>query len=295
MQRRCSASRPGSGARRVWPSMRKRRDAFPQLHAAAQPGRLRRLVVPAHVVRLLVEQRVHDRAVQALGVVLDHELPVGLQVVDAALGPAQLAHAPRGELAVQAGQVLRKRERARRQVYEDVAVPLGRGDAAEAVLPQVESDDLLHERRGAQRAVEAVGPGVVRALDAAGQASAVLAAQERAAVPAGVVERGDVALLVAQHDQVHAGEAHQEVAAGRVERLRPSGVEPHVVVNRVELAAEELRVGVVARRQRPRFGGVDLRSRVLVAGGHGPTPAPRRRARARCAGRARARRAPPPT
>jgi len=102
---------------------RQRLHAGPQVHAPAQVGRLRRLVVAAHVVRMLVEQRMRDRAVQALGVVLEDQLPVALQVVDLALDELEVGHAPARELRVHAGQVLRERDRVLRQVDEDMAVP----------------------------------------------------------------------------------------------------------------------------------------------------------------------------
>ena len=47
---------------------------------------------------------------------------------------------------------------------------------------------ILHVRRAEQPSVETIGPGMVRALDAAAEIAGVVGAQTRAAVPADVVK-----------------------------------------------------------------------------------------------------------
>ena len=70
-------------------------------------------------------------------------------------------------------------------------------DAVQRVVLLAEVRHFVHVRRADQPAVEIVGPGVIRTLDAAGERPARLGAQPRAAVPADVVER------------VHAARAHR--------------------------------------------------------------------------------------
>ena len=84
-----------------------------------------RLVLAAQVVRELVERRVDDRAMQALGVVLDDQLPVRLRRRSHAGAPSRSSSIRQGpELAGQIRQLLRRAERrCVDKVDEDVPVP----------------------------------------------------------------------------------------------------------------------------------------------------------------------------
>ena len=76
-----------------------------------------------------------------------------------------------------------------RKVDEDVAVPRFARNASKRKVCAIEALDLVHLRRRQQAAVEAVGPRVIRALDAAGKRAGRLGAEPRAAMPADVVMR----------------------------------------------------------------------------------------------------------
>ena len=90
-------------------------DPLAKLHPAAQIRRIGRLVLAAEEVREPLERGVDAGAVQALGVVLDDQLPVGGDVVDDPVAQAELLHAPGakprgqvGELVVQAAGEIRR-------------------------------------------------------------------------------------------------------------------------------------------------------------------------------------------
>ena len=70
-----------------------------------------RLVVAAHVVRVFLQQRMSNRTMKALGIVLDDQLPVRLQLVNPPLHQFQFFHSPGTEFHVKAGQMLSKRNR----------------------------------------------------------------------------------------------------------------------------------------------------------------------------------------
>ena len=59
--------------------------AFSQILAPAQIRGLWRFVITAHVMGLLLQQRMHNGTMQALRVILDDQFPVRLKVINAAL------------------------------------------------------------------------------------------------------------------------------------------------------------------------------------------------------------------
>src|SRR5262249_33088073 len=150
-----------------------------QVHAAAKVRRLRRLVVPAHVVRVLLELGMDDRAVKTFGVVLHDELPVGLDGVDTPLDELEILHSPRAELRPQTREMLLEREGALGKVDEDVTVPEVRGDPLERVILDSEAIDLIHVGSADEASIQCVGPGVVRALDPPRKLPLRLLAKER--------------------------------------------------------------------------------------------------------------------
>ena len=116
--------------------------------------------------RELVEVRVHVGAVVALAVVVEEELPVRRRPRRPSGAPRRSSgSAPVLELALQRRQRLGEGHRVGGEVDEEEALPLGERHRVQRVVGAVEAGDVLHVGRRAQRAVEAVGPGVVRALD----------------------------------------------------------------------------------------------------------------------------------
>src|SRR4029450_123650 len=124
------------------------------------------LVLAAQIVRELVERGMQVRAVEALVVVLDDQLPVRLDVIDDAVAQTEILHAPRSEFTGKVGELGRERLWARIEIEEDVSVPLLRADAVQRVVLTSEVGHLVHVRRANQSAVEVIGPRVIRALDA---------------------------------------------------------------------------------------------------------------------------------
>ena len=147
------------------------------------------------------------RAVQALVVVLDDELPVGADVVDDAIGADEIGHAPGGELRRQGAEMIGERRTVRRERDEQNPSQTLDADTVQWKVRLVESGRSVHVRRADQAAVVVVRPRVVRTLDRAGELSAGLTAESRAAMAAHVLE-GATPVAVRAHD-------HDAVAGDR--------------------------------------------------------------------------------
>src|SRR5581483_7948958 len=93
---------------------------------------------------------------------------------------------------------LRERLRLARGADEDERAPRVEGDAAEAELLAREVGELLRARRAPERAVERIGPRVVRALDRLPRAASL--GDREAAVPAHVEEGAQLAVAGARHE-----------------------------------------------------------------------------------------------
>ena len=263
MRRRASPSSPRSGIAPERPSSDIVDGVGHQLLPAADPH-------PAVVdVVLAARRRAHPaqlgvdvRAVEALLVVLDDDLPVGRDLVrvgrpdDEALG------------------LVRSDERARsRRRYSPTAGALpetltitqpchsSTRDRDEAVLGAVEAGRGLEPRRRQQRAVEAVAPPVVRAVDRAVFARAPARGQLVGPVLAHVEE-------AAERSVVAADEQHGVVADGE----GPAGAQRSRARRRARRTPTPRRTGAAAPTRGPRRRG--------------------RRRRAAC-GRSRARARPP--
>ena len=214
--------------------------------AEAQPDRL-------HPLPLLVDQlheaRVVQLAVVALEVVLDRDLPICLDLVGAAVVEAQRVHVE-AVLRDNLGKVAQRDVKSRRvhiRVREHERAPRVhlRGHQAEA--GHVEVGLVLAARRAAQAAVEAVGPGVVGALDRA--ALLRLVHEDGAAVAAHVQEGAKLLVAVEHHDQRQAAHLRGEHAAGAVQLAQVPHVLPRAPKDRVALQARHLGVDVPAVRQ----------------------------------------------
>src|SRR5260370_34910243 len=100
----------------------------------------------------------NDRAVEALRIVLDDQLPVGLQVIDTSFDHLQLFHAPRTEFLIEASQMLREWNWQGGKIDEDVAIPNGRGHRIQRIIRLAVALNLLQLRRVGQRAVHRDSP-----------------------------------------------------------------------------------------------------------------------------------------
>ena len=196
------------------------------------------------------EARVRDGAVVALEVVLAADLPVGHVGRLRAVVEGERVHVDaRGR--DQSGQVAERfleRRCVRRRVDEHQRPPGAHRDGNEPEPVRLEARLARRPRRRPQRPVEAVGPGVVRALDRL--SPPVLVHEHRAAVPADVEEAAQLAVAGAR-------EQHRRVAGpdGRVRaRLRdPLGVTdvlPRAREDPLLLAAQDLGRRVPRIRER---------------------------------------------
>ena len=203
---------------------------------------------------------------QALVVVLDDQLPVRAHVVDDAVAEAEILHAPRAEPGGKRAELRLERRGLRIEIDEDVPVPQRGADPVQRVVGLAEVRHFVHVRRADQAAVEVVGPGVIRALDAAGERAVRLGAQLRAAVPADVVERVDGGRAAGDDDPLAEQLADEEVS--RVpDLLGAPGAHPHAREQPLHLAVEARPVDVVARRQRARVLRHDV-TRLDLGCGH---------------------------
>src|SRR5262249_33084097 len=123
----------------------------------------------------------------------------------------------------------------------------------------VEPVHPVHHGGAEEAAVEAVGPGVVGALDRAGQPAARLLAQARAAVPADVEERPHRAAAVAQDDDALLPDGPDAEVARLGRLLRAAGAEPAAQEEPLLLLPEALGRGVEAPGQGRRAAGANLR------------------------------------
>ena len=232
-------SPPGAAARHP----RRRADLRREPAARIEPVRVGR------DVERLREGRVRDRAVVALEEVLDADLPVarvlvGLRArveaqrvdVDPAVGEKS------GQLAERVGQRLRLAVR----VDEDERPPrLHRRPRTSPSAP-VSKTGSRSARGAPQSAVEAVRPGVVRALDRL--APRVALAEQVPAVAADVHEAAELA--VARAASTTGSDPPRRSSAGRARRPgRPARVLPRAREDPLLLEARHGRVGVPVVRQ----------------------------------------------
>ena len=133
--------------------------------------------------------------------------------------------------------------------------------------------------RGAERAVEIVGPGVIRAHERA-RVPLLLAADARAAVPAGVVEGADVPVLAARDDHRVMANRPRDPVAGSRDQAAMARIEPVAPPDAVDVRLEDLRRHVERPGQRAgaaigaaeRFDLIGVVIRMNVQAGH-PTSA----------------------
>ena len=164
--------------------------------------------------------------------VLDHQLPVGRDVVflhagdDLHLAGRRLVD-DEVDVVLGAGEIVVQRRRVGIEVHEpEAAIVLEARRAAQAELRLVEVLRIgVVARHAVQRAVVAVGPAVIDALEAPRVALA-LGADERAAMAAGVEQAVDLALPVAAEDHRPAGDPAGTEVAGLLQLGGVADIDP---------------------------------------------------------------------
>src|ERR1700688_4777380 len=117
------------------------------------------------------------------------------------------------------------------------------------IVRAVEALHLFHVGRGAQRAVEAIGPGMVGALDRGAKQGRMLLAEAAAAVPAMGVKGAGLAgsrplralAMTAQHDHALIAKLEHEAAARRRELRHVPGKQPRPREDPLALGKKHLR------------------------------------------------------
>ena len=115
------------------------------------------------------------------------------------------------------------------QIAEEKAGGLGAPDLDQAEAGPVEVLDRVHVGRRGERAVEAVRPRVVRALDPAADLALGLFDQARTAVAAGVEEDARDAVLVPHGEHAGLADLAHEVGAGLGDERRVAQADPAAV------------------------------------------------------------------
>ena len=190
------------------------------------------------------ELLVRDVAVVALQEVVDDVLPVRAHVVAQPLGVGQLGDVgrPARDLRGQVGGLLRQRRGGGVEVDVDEAAELLDLHLVEADLALVEGRHPVGPAGGLQRAVEVVGPRVVRADDVARRPRP--GQQLVRAVLADVVERAQSPVPAADHRDRHPGDRRRHVAARLPQLLDVADPLPGPGEDRRQVDGGPLRIGV---------------------------------------------------
>ena len=226
-----------------------------------------------------------DLAVVALEEVLADDLPVRLELgLPARVEAKGVDVEPElGDLRRHRAERLGERLRSRCVFDEHERAPGVDGGAAEAELVLREVRLLVRPRRRAERAVEAVRPRVVRALQRLALALAL--GDREAAVAADVEERAQLAVACARDDHRRLPRAPREERPRLGKLPEMADVLPRGAEDPLLLAAQDLRIRVPAIRKRRLHdsivGSADGRSCTLRAVLRLPPLPAHRRAHAR--------------
>jgi hypothetical protein len=192
--------------------------------------------------------------VQALVVVLEHDLPVGLDVDRRDVADPELRQPDPGQPQHVVLLVCQRFEQRSgllaREVHEDEALPHVDVHGPQRRARPVDLVALDH-RRGHERAVEGVAPRVVRTTQVAAHLAALPVAELRAAVPADVVEAAERVVLAAHQQDALLGDLDPPPRPRPWHPLRAADVHPVAEEDPVAVGLP-CRVGVV-RRPRERL------------------------------------------
>ena len=190
------------------------------------------------------------RAMITLVVIFQDHFPVRGDVVAERLCRAQAGERIALYALDRPAELLGQRARALREIHEREPAPGVEGDGVQA-FGRFGNVGGLDERRGDERSVEGVRPGVIRTANRAAH-DALAAEQLGAAMPAEVQVGAKRAVLSAHHDDTLAGHVHDAEAAGLGPLLIPADAEPLVPKNRRLLAMVE-RVAPICRPRERRL------------------------------------------
>ncbi len=223
----------------------------PQFHGPADPGSREVIVVAALRGTDPAQLGMDRRAVIALVVVLGENLPVGGGIVFVPAGDHEPAHLVRRQHGIQRPKCVVERCGHASAIHEDEAVPLDARQLDQAPLTRVEARLVLEARSRAQAPVKAVRPRVVRADDHALGGSSAARQQLMTAVPAGVREGVQDAVVVP--GQQHAADARclGALVTGVSDLVAAADAHPAAAEEVPLLPLEHGRIGVGGAGQHP--------------------------------------------
>ena len=222
-----------------------------QEHRPTQHRPLVQVVGRVAVGREPVQMGVDRRAVVALAVVVEEELPVGLHLVDRPVGRGEVGDPPLREAAGQRRKAFRERRPVLPEMNEEQALPGLEPRLDQPVLGLLEARHVGHVGRPEQPPVQAVGPGVVGTLDRLAETAPLLQAEQAPTVAADVVEGPRPPLPVGERDDALGAELEAEVAPRLADLGDVTGVEPASAEDPLPLLGEELGRGEELLRQGP--------------------------------------------
>ena len=193
------------------------------------------------------EVLVGHRAVAAFEEVVDDCLPVGLDPVGQPVREGEALEIRRvgQHLLGQVSRLFGQWRGLRIEIDEDERTKLLYLHRHEAEVGLVEDFDLIRAARGAQPAVEAVGPGMIGAGD---DSRAPFALQQFVApMPADVVEGAQIPLGVAHREHALALDVRGQIAARLAQFLHMAEELPGAVEDRPAIQLEEPRLAITGR------------------------------------------------
>ena len=192
----------------------------------------------------------HERdVIAAIEVVVDEHLPVAIDRIVASLHPVQIAQAQRVKLLRQVGsEVIIQRGTAGGGPGEHPLLGDRAVERHEAVRGALEITHIGKIRGSLERAVEGVGPAVIRTPELPGGTGAIRHDRRRM-MTADVEEAAQgVVLGSSDEDRLATRQLARNVIALRTQFLDPAGDLPRAGEDGVTLQVEDSRVGVPRRR-----------------------------------------------
>ena len=211
---------------------------------ATLPPATRRNIFAKVVRGERIQLRMHTRAVVALRVVLDEDLPVRRHVVRLALGESQWREVKTCKHVNKIVEVREKRLSLFVEGEEDEALPRLAAQRHQVVVAGIESLQIFGVLRLLQLAVGAVDPGVIRADDLLRLAAVGLAVggpfnKRCAAVAAGVDKGVQLVVFAARDDHLLTSELQQSIGADVWRLLFASDATPLVAEDLLRLPVED--------------------------------------------------------
>ena len=190
-----------------------------------------------------------ERAVVALVVVLDRDLPVGRQLVLVGDGGPQALALPRGRQCAEPAQVILEGPRRAVHVDEHPATPLGVAHREKPHRSRVEVRHVPEVGRQPERPVELVAPGVVRALDDSPDRPRATGQQFVSAVATDVGEGVQLAGPVPRQQHPGGADADRLLRRRLAQLIDTARAHPTAVEEMGSLPLEHARVDIGRARQ----------------------------------------------